>query len=60
MDRLTLTVPEAAEVLGCSKAHLYEVIARGELQVVPHMGRRKLIPRAAVERMVALEPETAA
>lgn len=53
-ERLTLTVPEAADALGCSRAHLYEAIARGQIPVVPHMGRRRLIPKAAIERLVAV------
>jgi excisionase family DNA binding protein len=55
LPRLTVTVPEAAEILGCSKTHLYALVARGEIPTVPHMGRRRLIPRTAIDRL--LEPE---
>ena len=42
------TVGEAARVLGISRAHAYELVARGEL---PHLrlGRRIVIPRHALE-----------
>src|ERR1700716_3185212 len=34
-----LSIPEAAEALGVGRAHLYNLIKRGELPTV-HMGRR--------------------
>ena len=42
-DRLTLTVTEAAELLGISRALAYELAARGELPVL-RLGRRIVIP----------------
>ena len=46
--RLTVTVREAAELVGISRTLAYELIARGEL---PHLrlGRRILVPRRASE-----------
>ena len=50
-DRLTLTVTEAAELLGISRALAYELAARGELPVL-RLGRRIVIPRKALEALV--------
>jgi excisionase family DNA binding protein len=49
--RLTLTVEEAAAALGISRAFAYEAVNRNE---IPHVriGRRILVPRAALERML--------
>jgi len=49
--RLTMSVEEAAEVLGISRAFAYEAIHRGE---IPHVkiGRRILVPKAALERLI--------
>lgn len=50
-NRLTLTVPEAAAMLGISRAHAYELVARKELAAV-RLGRRVLVPRRAIERLL--------
>lgn len=50
-ERLVLTVPEAAGVLGISRAHAYELVARRELPSV-RLGRRILVPRRALERLI--------
>jgi excisionase family DNA binding protein len=46
-----LSVGEAAEALGVSDDLIYELIARGKLPCLP-LGRRKLVPRLAVELLV--------
>jgi len=50
-ERLTMTVEEAAVALGISRAFAYEAVTRKE---IPHIriGRRILIPRAALERLL--------
>ena len=50
-ERLTMTVEEAAAALGISRAFAYEAVTRNE---IPHVriGRRILIPRAALDRML--------
>jgi excisionase family DNA binding protein len=50
--RLTFTVAEAARCLGISRTLAYELVARGELPSV-RLGRRLVIPRRALERIVA-------
>jgi excisionase family DNA binding protein len=57
-DRLTLTVGEAAQVLGVSRALAYELVARGELPSL-RLGRRIVVPRRALEVLIAqATPET--
>jgi excisionase family DNA binding protein len=50
-DRLVLSVAEAAEALGVSDDLVYELTQRGELPCL-RFGRRKLIPRRAIELLV--------
>lgn len=45
-DRLTLTVEEAATVLGISRAFVYEAVRRGEIPSI-RIGCRILVPRHA-------------
>ena len=50
-ERLTYCVEEAATVLGISRAFAYEAVQRED---IPHLriGRRILIPRSALQRLV--------
>ena len=49
--RLTVSVTEAARLLGISRALAYELIARGELPAI-RLGRRLVVPYRALERLV--------
>ena len=51
-DRLVWSVEEAGQLLGISRAHAYELVARGEL---PHLrlGRRVVVPKHAIEVLLA-------
>ena len=51
-ERQTLTIPEAAKVLGIGRASAYSAVRRGELPVI-RIGKRVVVPRAALERMLA-------
>jgi len=51
-ERLTLTVEEAARSLGVSRAHAYELAARGEIPTL-RLGRRILVPKEALVRMMS-------
>ncbi len=59
-QRLTWTVPEAAQLLGISKDSAYAAAHRGDLPVRV-IGRRMLVPRAALLRLLdgahASEPQ---
>jgi excisionase family DNA binding protein len=50
-DRLTITVEEAAAILGISRSLAYELVRRG---ILPHLrlARRIVISRRVVERMI--------
>jgi excisionase family DNA binding protein len=50
-ERQTLTVEEAARVLGISRSSAYEAVRRGELPTV-RIGRRYVVPRVALERLL--------
>ena len=46
-DRLTVSIEEAAGLLGISRALAYELVRRGELPQL-RLGRRVVIPRKAL------------
>lgn len=50
-DRLTLTIQEAAKLLGIGRNSCYEAARRGDLPTVV-IGRRILISRQALHRML--------
>lgn len=52
MERIVYTVTEAAEILGISRPTAFQGVERGE---IPHIrvGRRILIPKAALDKMLA-------
>ena len=54
-DRLTYTLTEAAQRLGISRWLAYEAAHRGELPVC-RIGRRMLVPRAALLRLLDEQP----
>jgi excisionase family DNA binding protein len=50
-ERRTVTVPEAARLLGINPQLAYAAAKRGEIPSIK-VGDRVLIPRAALERML--------
>ena len=55
-ERLTLTVPEAAELLGVAKNSLYYAIQRGEYKdIILKVGNRILISRMALLKKLQAE-----
>lgn len=54
---LVLSVREVADALGVSDDLVYELAARGELPCL-QLGRRRVIPRRAVELMIERSLET--
>ena len=50
-EALTMTVSEAAKVLGISRSSAYECVRRGELRAV-RLGRRLVVPRSAVTELL--------
>lgn len=51
VERLTLTVEEAARLLGVSRGLAYEMARCGRLPVI-HFGRRLLVPRHALQEIL--------
>lgn len=51
-QRKTLTVGEAAELLGISRAFAYKLVKRSELPSV-RLGRRVVVPRKALEMLLS-------
>ncbi len=50
-ERLVWSVEETAALLGVSRAHAYELVARGELTHV-RLGRRIVIPKRALDELL--------
>lgn len=55
-EPLTVTVPEAARILGIGRASAYEAARIGQIPTIK-IGRRRLVARSALERL--LDPERA-
>lgn len=53
-DRLTMTVEEAAHMLGISRNSAFRAVQRGELPAV-RIGRRILIPKDRLTALIACE-----
>ena len=51
LGRLTLTVEEAGELLGISRALAYEMASTGRLPTV-RFGNRIVVPKKAIETML--------
>jgi excisionase family DNA binding protein len=56
-NRLVFTVEEAAGLLGISRSFAYEAVQRGEIPSM-RIGRRILVPKAALERFLASSTPT--
>jgi excisionase family DNA binding protein len=50
--RLTVTVEEAAELLGLGRNAAYEGVRRGQIPAIK-IGKRILVPRAQLERLLS-------
>lgn len=47
-SRATLTIPEAGNILGISRAHAYDLAREGVIPSIK-LGRRTVVPRHALE-----------
>ncbi|MGH9287513.1 MAG: helix-turn-helix domain-containing protein [Acidimicrobiales bacterium] len=50
VERIAYSPAEFAAAVGCSRQHVQNLIARGELPSVK-LGRKRLIPRTALEAL---------
>jgi excisionase family DNA binding protein len=51
-DRLTVTIAEAAQMLGIGRNAAYEAAKKGQIPTI-RIGHRLLVPAAALERMLS-------
>lgn len=51
-ERPVLSIAEAAELLGVGQTTIRDLLNRGALPEVPRIGKRRLIPRAAIDRLI--------
>lgn len=59
MEKLTYNVNEVAKLLGISRFLAYECVRKGEIPAVK-LGRRFVIPKKALERLLELRQDTKA
>lgn len=57
VERLVMTVDEAAEALGISRATAYTLANTGRLPVIRISDRRLIVPRKALEELLASATE---
>lgn len=50
-EKLCYSIPEVSKLLGISHIHGYLMAKRGELPVI-HLGRRMVVPKSALEKML--------
>ena len=53
VERLTYTIPEAAQAIGIGKSMLYGLINDGELRTI-RLGKRVLIPRDSILELLGM------
>jgi excisionase family DNA binding protein len=54
-ERQVFNAAEVARILGISERSVYDWVARGDIRVVPNRGRRVLIPKREIERLLSGE-----
>lgn len=58
MEKLTLSIPEAAKLLGIGSSKMYELVRTGGFPVIC-VGTRKLVPKKGLERWLDAQTEKA-
>jgi excisionase family DNA binding protein len=53
MEKLAMSVNEAADVLGVSASTIYQLVRRGDLAKLPHLRKSVRIARIELERFAA-------
>jgi excisionase family DNA binding protein len=54
-ERQVFSAAEVARILGISERSVYDWVARGDIRVVPNRGRRVLVPKREIERLLNCE-----
>jgi excisionase family DNA binding protein len=57
IERLTYTVDQAGRLLGISRNSAYQRAAEGQLPTI-RLGRRLLVPKAALDRLLEMPTST--
>lgn len=52
-ESLVVSVPDAAALLGVSEGLIYQLLDKGLLPELPRWSRRRLIPRRAIDDVIA-------
>ena len=55
-DRLTITVPQAGQIIGISRGCAYEAARRGQIPTI-RIGGRLVVPKAKLLRMLGEEAD---
>lgn len=55
LESINVSVPEAARILGCSRAKFYQLLGEGHIRAV-RLGKRTLIPVDAIREFSAKLP----
>lgn len=57
-QKMTLSIPEVAEMLGISRNLAYELAARGELPGLIRLGKKRVVcSKVAVEKLLQCESD---
>lgn len=56
MERATYTIEEVAKMLGVGRSSAYQAVRVGEIPTI-RVGRRLLVPKLALEKMLGCLPE---
>ncbi len=60
MDKITISITEAAQMLGVSRPTMYSIVKRQDFDAVFKLGRRTLIHREKLEAWAARQTEAKA
>ena len=58
-DRIALSVPDAAALIGVSKSKMYEIINRDDCDFAFMLGGRRLVSRARLEAWIDRQSDKA-
>ena len=56
-ERIALSVPEAAALIGVSKTTFYEIMKRSDVDFAVQIGGRKLVSRSRLEAWIDRQAE---
>lgn len=59
MEKRTISIPEWARTVGCSRGSAYKAAREGQIDGLIRVGKRLMVARSAVERLLGerLDPD---